>query len=145
MDQKKLLKRLAFLCMLLSFFGLWQSLSFHIDLIYSTEVQREPGWLFTGVFLVWFPAVLAGCYLTKKKDREDVWEAIFQHCPTWMKFFTNGLLAYAFTNVIYGLFMISSAVGTTWSYWHTRNGSGITMSFYGVAAVIFYAFLQSDK
>lgn len=142
----KLLKSLAFLFILLSFFGLWQSLSFHINLMLSAEAQRQPSWLFVGGFVVWVPAVLVGRYLARGENRQDEWRAIFRHCPTWMKFFANGLMLYAFTNGVYGFFMMSSAVGTeAWNYWFVRIQSGVTISFYGVAAVIFYAFLQIDR
>ena len=137
----RVLKHLAFLFMLLSFLGLWQSLSFHVNLLMPTVgSQQELGWLDTGIFIVWLPAILTARHICRGKNRGD-WQTIFRHCPACINFGAQGLIVYAIVNGLYS--MVSLFTSTkSWDYWHLRMGSGSTIMFYGVAAFIFYTFLQ---
>jgi len=96
--------------------------------------------LHSGIFVVWFPAVLVVARLTKDYKHKDFWRAAFRGCPTWMRRMAYGFFAYAIANFI--LFMLTNTAtdrskGTPPSVF--RGFSGHWMAFYSISLAVLYS------
>ncbi len=131
---------------ILAAIGLVLSLIVHVSsLVGMPSPLGETAWvLHIGIFVVWFPAVIASQSLVKDFKQKDFWKAALRACPRWMKYMTCFFFVYAFINFL--LFMIldlggegtdSSDDGTPSSV--LRGFSGHWMAFYSAAMALLYS------
>lgn len=111
----------------------------------------EVAWaLHVGIFVVWFPAVIASQKLTKDFKQKDFWRATLRGCPKWMRHLTYFFFAYAIVNFI--LFMVIDIGGGLEK--STENGtppnifrgfSGHWMAFYSAAMAMLYSAIHAKE
>lgn len=139
-------KLIAFFLLLLSIFVTWKSLTLHAAVLTSPgKIQTHSDLLDIGVFLIWPPAILAVRGIPRRHNATDQLNTMLNLCPFWMRAVFYILPIYAFVNIIYGLFVrYSIGAGEIFDYWHLRGKSAGMIGFYGLASIMFYAFLRSD-
>jgi hypothetical protein len=126
--------------------GLVLSLTVHVSsLLGMPSPLGEASWaLHIGVFVVWFPAVLASRGLVKDFKQEDFWKAALRACPTWMKYMTSLFFVYAIVNFLTFMLLdvgggkIDPGSGGTPSS-VLRGFSGHWMAFYSAAMALLYS------
>lgn len=87
---------------ILAFIGFSASMAVHlagyagIDRLFGVN----PWPLHVGIFVVWFPAVLAAMQLSKDFPQKDMWKASLRGNPKWIQYSVYGLFCYAFLNFL---------------------------------------------
>lgn len=134
---------------LLSAIGLILSIIVHVIALSGNEVPYSNFvWgLHGGIFIVWFPAILASFRLTKDFKRKDFWKAVLRGCPPWMKLMTYFFFGYAIIN--FAIFIFSTAGVTKGTSPSTatelRGFSGHWMAFYSAALSMLYSATQAES
>ncbi len=130
----------------LALLGLMLSLVAHLcGVLGLAQPLGQATWgLHIGIFVVWFPAVVAGQSLDKDFKQKDHWKATLRGCPAWLRWTSYGFLTHAIVNFI--VFM-----ALTWA--NPPPGgpaappivfagvSGHWMAFYAMAAAMLWSYL----
>lgn len=102
----------------------------------------NPWPLHVGIFIVWFPAVLASMQLSKGFPQKDMWKAALRGCPKWMRYAFYGLFGYAFLS----FFALSVSAGNGENEASTVRGfSGHWLIFYFAAFAILRSFVSVSQ
>lgn len=131
---------------LLALLGFIASLAAHIAGYAGIErpFGINPWPLHVGIFVVWFPAVLASMKLSKDFPQKDMWKAALRGCPKWMRYALYGLFGYAFLSFF--AFFVSAGDGENEAS-TVRGFSGHWLIFYFAAFAILRSYVsvsQSD-
>lgn len=136
--------------MALAALGLVLSIIVHIASLFGLplDLPFNAMSLHTGIFVVWFPAVIVAYPITRDVPRRDQWRAMLRGCPDWLRYLAYGFFAYAIVNFF--LFFTGQIGTATSSIGETPGGivrgfSGHWMVFYCMAFAIFYSALQREK
>ena len=121
--------------------GLVLSVICHLAALFGLVQPFGPAvWiLHFGLFIVWLPAVVVSIWLVKGYKKKDFWRAVLRGCPTWMRWLTYVLFAYAGVNFF---LVVQGGVGRQGNALDDvllRVFSGHWMLFYFVAAEILYS------
>ena len=124
--------------------GLVASGVVHFSALFGIEnpLGRAAWSLHVGIFVVWFPAVVAAIRLSKGFRRKDFWRALMRGCPPWLPYVAVAFFAYALVN--FALFSPSSAHGKPSQSQVLRLFSGHWMAFYFAATAILYSSTRSE-
>ena len=132
--------------MILAAIGLFLSIIVHVSALLGMPCPfGDKTWtLHIGIFVVWFPAVLASQRLAKDFKRKDFWKATLRACPLWMKWMTYFFFAYAILNFIIFILTDVGGGGSSGSDGDTqstvfRGFSGHWMAFYSASLAILYS------
>jgi len=134
--------------MVLAALGFALSLLVHGGALLGIDLFGSCTWgLHVGIFVVWFPAVLVSCHLTKDFKRKDFWKAALRGCPSWMRWNTYLFFGYALFNFFFTLFLLSRGEKAAVSdsgpvLLALRLFSGHWMGFYSAAFAILYSALH---
>ena len=136
------IRALPFLFSLLALLGLILSLWVHIGALLGLRVAPAAFFwvLHIGIFVVWFPAVLAARKRVGNLNRRDFWKVVLKDAPDWMRYMVYVFFGYAVVN--FAIFFLNTAGGsdganppaTVW-----RGFSGHWMLFYSAAFAILYS------
>jgi hypothetical protein len=129
--------------MALAVLGLAVSLMVHLAAWSGIDLPFEAFGLHFGVFVVWLPAALVPNWMARHYPRMGFWKGALRGCPTWMRWMTAGLFAYALLNFISAFIgpANSSPSGTAPVL---RAFSGHWMAFYATAFAIFYSATHAE-
>jgi hypothetical protein len=133
-------KPVLWACVGLSAVGLVLSLWVHLGAVMGRRVAPEEYFwiLHVGIFVVWFPAVLAAKERVGSINRKDFWKVVLKGSPDWMRYMVYGFLGYAMVNFSFFFLLAPSGKGgganppaIVW-----RGFSGHWMAFYSAALAI---------
>jgi hypothetical protein len=110
--------------------GLLMSFAGHVGLVLGHDLFGS-AWpvLFVGIFVVWFPTVLAMRRFGPVMQRKDGWKVALTGAPEWVRYVVYAALAYAIINFGLGFLGLYSLQGS--GFW--RVGSSHAMAFYAAA------------
>jgi hypothetical protein len=120
--------------------GLILTLIAHILVLLGLVLSYEGFWryLFFGLFVVWFAAIVAANSVVKDFKQRDFWKAALRGCPNWMKYMCYFFIGYAFLYFLLAM-ATSASSGSPNAY---RVLSASLLSFYSVATAILYSAVQ---
>jgi len=114
--------------------------TWHVLTLLGVEVPRDV-WmpLSVGVFIVWFPAVVATLSVKDRiaADRRNMWKIALEGAPTWLCLAALYIAIYATINFILATGGFGSVTDKDPAF--PRAGSGIDMIFYVTAMALLYA------
>lgn len=102
----------------------------------------SPWPLHVGIFVVFFPAVLASQKLSKNYPQNDMWRAALRGCPPWMLQFFYILFGYAILSFI-GFAMLNAGNKSESST--IRGFSGHWLIFYYASFAMLYSYINIDE
>jgi hypothetical protein len=127
----------------LSAVGFMLSLWVHFGAVAGRRVAPAPlFWiLHLGIFVVWFPAVMAGQRQAGNLKRKDFWKVVLKGSPNWVRYLVYGFLGYAVLNFMYFFFQppTGNDDGANPPALVWRGFSGHWMVFYLAALAILYS------
>jgi hypothetical protein len=125
--------------MMLALVGLVAGAVVHLLTWFGIAPQSYVWCLHVGVFVVWFPALLAIRKKTGRMRGAVSWDEMLHGCPGWIAYGVKALFGYAALNFL--LFMLASVRQgeRTSEVLYLRGFSGHWMAFYAVAAVMLYS------
>ena len=141
---KNLLIALLYLFVALSALGLVLSIAVHLATIFGLLVPGAAVWLFPGVFVVWFPTVIAANLLTRRSNRRDFWKIALRGAPKWMQYMVYASFVYAIINFVFFIVFVRGDARDT-SETMFRVVSGHVLPFYAGALGILYSAIQIQK
>jgi hypothetical protein len=135
-----------FIC--LAFIGLGLSLMSHVCAVLALpQPLGDAAWgLHMGIFVVWFPAMLASNKLVRDGKRKGYWRAALRGCPSWMRWMMYGFFVYALVNFVVFISVLprgqmpGPAPPVVF-----RGFSGHWMAFYSAALAILYSALIAGR
>ena len=133
---------------LLAGIGLVVSVWVHVGAVMGQRVA--PAYFFwvlhAGIFVVWFPAVLAAKALLGDQTRKDFWKIVLKDSPDWMRYMVYGFAGYAAFNFLF--FMAATTNGGSGAnpsaaVW--RGFSGHWMVFSAASAILYSIGAAKDQ
>jgi Protein of unknown function (DUF3592) len=126
--------------------GFVLSLWFHIRAIMGHSAPDSVFVLHVGIFVVWFPAVLAAIKLQGGGRGKDLWKRVLRGDPDWVRYVTYGIFGYSWIS------MMANFGGGK----HPQSGpdpdastlrsfSCVWMAFYSMAAAILYSAVRQTS
>lgn len=117
--------------------------------VHLTAVARVPSpfggaaWiLHAGIFVVWFPAVLASRALTRDARRGDFWRVALRGCPPWMRYMAYGFFGYAVISFV--MFVLGFFGQRDDEFASLRGFSGHWMAFYAAGLALLSSYVRAD-
>jgi hypothetical protein len=141
---------LAYAFLVMSAVGFVASLVSHVCSLLGVDgpLGDRTMLLHMGIFVVWFPAILAARRVGRDAPQKDQWKAALRGCPEWMRYALYGLFGYTFLNFALFLFRAhgrgSSGPGGSASPSVVRGFSGHWMLFYFAAFAMLYSYLHLE-
>jgi hypothetical protein len=132
----------------LSALGLILSILAHVAGLLGLSVPSAAVGLHLGIFVVWFPAILASNSLAKHAPRKDYWKVVLRGAPRWMQYMTLGFFVYAVVNFILFISVAPrqpDSIGGSMSPSEIRGVSGHWMAFYSAALAMLYSVMEIQK
>lgn len=110
--------------------GLLASFVGHLGLVLGHDIVGA-AWpvLFGGIFVVWFPTVLAMRRFSATMQKKDGWKIALTGAPDWVRYVLYAAFIYAIVNFGLGFVGLYSLEGS--GFW--RMGSSHAMAFYAAA------------
>jgi hypothetical protein len=122
--------------------GLAVSLCIHMGTLMGRRVAPVEFLILmqVGIFVVWFPAVMAAQHLVGNPSRRDFWKAVLKGSPEWMRYVVYLLIANAALGSLpFMRLPRSESIGVNPSPEMWRGFSGVWMVFYSAAFAILYS------
>ncbi len=141
---KNLLIILLYGFVALSALGVILTVVVHLAAVLGLYVPEESIWLLPGMFLVWFPTVIAASLITRGSNRKDFWKVALRGAPRWMQYMIYASFAYAIFNFIFFIAFVRGNPQSTDASM-LRIGTGHILPFYSVALGILYSATQIQK
>jgi hypothetical protein len=141
---KKLLIIFLYVFVALSALGVIFTVAVHLAAMFDLSVPEESFWLLPGMFIVWFPTVIAASLITRGSNRKDFWKVALRGAPRWMQYMIYGSFAYAIFNFIFFIVIVRGDPQSTDASM-LRVGSGHVLPFYSVALGVLYSATQIQK
>ncbi|MFT6634317.1 hypothetical protein [Alcanivorax sp.] len=144
LERKLNMVGLANVFSLLALLGFIASLAAHIAGYAGIErpFGINPWPLHVGIFVVWFPAVLASMKLSKGFPQKDMWKAALRGCQKWMRHALYGLFGYAFLS-FFAFFVLAGDGENEAST--VRGFSGHWLIFYFAAFAILRSYVSVSR
>ncbi len=131
---------------LIVFAGIGIILSLAAQLVTVLRLPNPPAGGFQvlvgGVFVVWFPAVLAASRLTRGASKRNLWQVALRGGPRWMQRAIQGTTAYAV--LCFGLTFLLPLGGDTAGNVFWLGGGAVIMAFYATGGGLLYSFVMAD-
>jgi hypothetical protein len=137
--------RLAYAFLPLAAAGFAAVLVMHIAALFGVTwiFDHWLAYLGPGLFVVWLPTILIMGSLTRDFKQKEVWRAALRGCPAWMRRAQWALFGYAWVGffalpLIFGGGMDNPAN-------KARSMSAVLLTFYSIAATVFYSATRAGK
>ena len=105
------------------------------------DLPSQAIWLLPGLFVVWFPTVIAVQISSQDARRADLWKAALRGAPRWMRLLVYACAGYALLNLVVFVFFVRGSPGSS-DNMMLRIATGHALPFYAAAFTALYSAIQ---